>query len=208
MFDNLSNTSKNYLIIFLIVITIFSLLGINLLVNAGESLQSVLDNFLPYIYKILGALGFASGTILNTTTDIASDGARAGIDVVEGSIQSVGNMLKKASVGNLDLDLDLGKATELQGVKSDKTSSNIQNPISNKKSSGKWCLVGEYEGKRGCIQVDDSDVCMSQKIFDSNEECVQILNNGGSGPVLHSHEHKHGGELQQKVSDKLVTQSQ
>ena len=189
MMDNLSNTEKNYLIIFLIILTIFSLLGINLLVNAGESLQSVLDNFLPYIYKILGALGFASGTILNTTTDIATDGARAGIDVLEGSVQSVGNMLKKASVGNLDLGK--GNEVELPGVKSDKTSSNIQNPISNKKSSGKWCLVGEYEGKRGCIEIEDSDVCMSQKIFDSNDECVQILNNGGSGPTEHSHEHSH-----------------
>lgn len=189
MMDNLSNTEKNYLIIFLIILTIFSLLGINLLVNAGESLQSLLDNFLPYIYKILGALGFASGTILNTTTDIATDGARAGIDVLEGSIQSVGNMLKKASVGNLDLGKD--NKLELSGVKSDKTSSNIQNPISNKKSSGKWCLVGEYEGKRGCVEIEDSDVCMSQKIFDSNDECVQILNNGGSGPTEHSHQHSH-----------------
>ena len=189
MMDNLSNTEKNYLIIFLIILTIFSLLGINLLVNAGESLQSVLDNFLPYIYKILGALGFASGTILNTTTDIATDGARAGIDVVEGSIQSVGNMLKTASVGKLDLGKD--KELDVQEIKSDKTSSNIQNSISNKKSSSKWCLVGEYEDKRGCIQINDSDVCMSQKIFDSNDECVQILNNGGSGPIEHSHDHTH-----------------
>tara|TARA_B100001287_G_scaffold276369_2_gene286946 strand:- start:219 stop:842 length:624 start_codon:yes stop_codon:yes gene_type:complete len=202
----LSNTSKNYLIIFLVVITIFSLLGINLLVNAGESMQSLLDKILPSIYKILAALGFATGTIINTTTDVAADGTRAAVDVVEGSIQSVGNMLQKASSGSLDLNI--GKNNEPGAVTSDKSSSNIQNPISNKKSSGKWCLVGEYEGKRGCIEIDDSDVCMSQKIFDSNDECVKILNNGGSGPIIHSHEHSHGGELQQKVSDKLVAQSQ
>ena len=71
MVDELSNTTKNYLIIFLIVSTLFSLLGINLLVNAGESMQGIFDNILPYIYKILAALGFATGNILNTTTDIA-----------------------------------------------------------------------------------------------------------------------------------------
>jgi hypothetical protein len=185
----LSNTSKNYLIIFLVVITIFSLLGINLLVNAGESMQSLLDKILPSIYKILAALGFATGTIINTTTDVAADGTRAAVDVVEGSIQSVGNMLQKASSGSLDLNI--GKNNETGAVTSDKSSSNIQNPISNKKSSGKWCLVGEYEGKRGCIEIDDSDVCMSQKIFDSNDECVKILKNGGSGPTIHSHEHSH-----------------
>ena len=185
----LSNTSKNYLIIFLVVLTIFSLLGINLLVNAGESMQSLLDKILPSIYKILAALGFATGTIINTTTDVAADGTRAAVDVVEGSIQSVGNMLQKASSGSLDLNI--GKNNETGAVTSDKSSSNIQNPISNKKSSGKWCLVGEYEGKRGCIEIDDSDVCMSQKIFDSNDECVKILKNGGSGPTIHSHEHSH-----------------
>jgi hypothetical protein len=200
----LSNTSKNYLIIFLVVITIFSLLGINLLVNAGESLQSILDKILPSIYKILASLGFATGTIINTTTDVAADGTRAAVDVVEGSIQSVGNMLQKASSGSLDLNI--GKNNETGAVTSDKSSSNIQNPISNKKSSGKWCLVGEYEGKRGCIEIDDSDVCMSQKIFNSNDECVKLLNNGGSGPIIHTHEHSHGDELQKKVSDKQINQ--
>ena len=189
MVDELSNRTKNYLIIFLIILTLFSLLGINLLVNAGESMQGILDNILPYIYKILAALGFATGNILNTTTDIAADGARSGIDVVEGSLQSVGNMLQKASVGKLDLKMDV--KSDKSDVKSDKSSSTIQNNISNKKSSGKWCLVGEYEGKRGCINIDDSDVCMSQKIFDSNDECVKLLKNGGSGPTTHSHEHSH-----------------
>jgi hypothetical protein len=196
MVDELSNTTKNYLIIFLITLTLFSLLGINLLVNAGESMQGIFDNILPYIYKILAALGFATGNILNTTTDIAADGARSGIDVVEGSLQSVGNMLQKASVGKLDLKMDVKSdksdvKSDKSDVKSDKSSSTIQNNISNKKSSGKWCLVGEYEGKRGCINIDDSDVCMSQKIFDSNDECVKLLKNGGSGPVIHSHEHSH-----------------
>lgn len=186
---DLSDSGKNYLIIFLIVLTIFSLLGINLLVGAGESMQTVLDKILPSIYKILAALGFATGTIINTTTDVAADGARAGVDVVEGSIQSVGNMLQKASSGNLNLNI--GKPSELGPVKSDKSSSTIQNTISNKKSSGKWCLVGEYEGKRGCVNIEDSDVCMSQKIFDSNDECVKLLKNGGSGPIEHSHDHSH-----------------
>ena len=44
MVDELSNTTKNYLIIFLITLTLFSLLGINLLVNAGESMQGIFDN--------------------------------------------------------------------------------------------------------------------------------------------------------------------
>ena len=170
MVDEISNTTKNYLIIFLIILTLFSLLGINLLVNAGESMQSIFDNILPYIYKILAALGFATGNILNTTTDIAADGARSGIDVVEGSLQSVGNMLQKASVGKLDLKM---------GVKSDNTSSVIQNTIPNKKSSGKWCLVGDYEGKRGCININESDTCMSKKIYDSNKECMNAVEDKG-----------------------------
>ena len=82
-----------------------------------------MDKILPSIYKILAALGFATGTIINTTTDVAADGTRAAVDVVEGSIQSVGNMLQKASSGSLDLNI--GKKTDLGSVTSDKSSSKL-----------------------------------------------------------------------------------
>ena len=97
------------MIIFLLILTFFSLLGINLLRNAGDGFQSLVGGIIPYIRKLLGIVAYASGGVINTTTDIASDGARAGIDVVEGSVQSIGNLLQNASKGSISINLDKGK---------------------------------------------------------------------------------------------------
>ena len=52
----------------------------------------------------------------------------------------------------------------------DTSDSIIQNPISSKKT--KWCLVGEYKGKRGCIEADKSDECLSGTDFPSEQVCM------------------------------------
>ena len=41
-------------------------------------------------------------------------------------------------------------------------------------SSGKkgWCLIGEYQNKRGCVSVLEDDICMSGQLFPSKEMCL------------------------------------
>ena len=36
----------------------------------------------------------------------------------------------------------------------------------------KYCLVGEYHNKRGCIEVADGDKCMSGQVFPSQQLCL------------------------------------
>jgi hypothetical protein len=52
------------------------------------------------------------------------------------------------------------------------------NPVQRPITSGKtgWCLVGEYEGKRGCVAVGDQDRCMSGQIFPSQVACMNPSN--------------------------------
>jgi len=197
MFET-TNETKNYIIIFLLILTFFSLLGINLLNEAGDGFQWATSGIVPYIKKVLGIIGWSTGSLINVSTDIVSDTARAGIDVAEGSIQSVGNLLQNASKGGMSIDLSENQKLLNDGVrgssqstkqqpaqqqpaqqqprqseiKKDQSSNSIQNPISNKKSSTKWCLVGEYQGKRGCIEVNDDDICISEKIYNNLGECI------------------------------------
>jgi len=51
---------------------------------------------------------------------------------------------------------------------------NATNPIQKPISSGKtnWCLVGEYQGRRGCIQVSEQDRCLSGQIFPNQQMCM------------------------------------
>lgn len=48
----------------------------------------------------------------------------------------------------------------------------IQKPISANKTS--WCLVGEYQQKRGCIELDTGDKCISGQTFPTKETCLQM----------------------------------
>ena len=57
----------------------------------------------------------------------------------------------------------------------------IQKPITAGKVN--WCLVGEYQGKRGCIEVDDDSKCMSGQVFPSQNMCL----NPTRSVFMHSH---------------------
>jgi hypothetical protein len=57
----------------------------------------------------------------------------------------------------------------------------IQKPITAGKVS--WCLVGEYQGKRGCIDVNDESKCMSGQVFPSQNMCL----NPTRSVFMHSH---------------------
>lgn len=58
-------------------------------------------------------------------------------------------------------------SNQSQGVQADDSYSSIQ-------SSGKsgWCLIGEDQGIRSCMQVGVNDQCMSGDIFPTNDVCV------------------------------------
>jgi len=162
--------TKNYMIIILVALLILSLLGINLFIIVGNIVQVVINIFKPLIYQILAIFGYTAGTLLNKTADITSDVARAGVDIAEGSVQSVGNLLKDASKGavNVQTKNDLDIVT--REPKSDSSESPIQNNGSSLKSS--WCLVGEQNGRRGCVEVNDASKCMSGQVFPNAEMCL------------------------------------
>jgi hypothetical protein len=165
--------SNNIIIIILVILLILSLFNINVFHVAGN----VLEKFVEIVNPIIRLLGFTTGTILNKTTDIVSDTAKAGIDVADETINTVGDALISAgSHGNsnpskdsLDNILNRGH----NGVSNPSPTpgeSSIQKPISSNKSS--WCLVGEYQGTRGCIDVKDGDKCISGQIYPSQKMCL------------------------------------
>ena len=165
---------KNILIGVLIFLLILSFLGINLLGVAGGFIESVNNTFGPFFRQILSLFGYTAGTVIDKTTDVVTDTAKLGIDLAGGAIDNVGDLLIKASTqdGNppsLDIKLNQG-ATKIEEPTPDKTENPIQNtPASAKKS---WCLVGEYQGRRGCIEVSDQDKCISGQVFPEQKMCL------------------------------------
>lgn len=87
---------KDMLIFVLFVSLILSILGINIFIGFGNLIQYISNLLKP----ILAMLGFATGTVINTTADLTSDTAKFGIDVAEGAVQNIGNLFISASDKN------------------------------------------------------------------------------------------------------------
>lgn len=66
----------------------------------------------------------------------------------------------------------------MKEVSADGASSNIQTTPIAKKAN--WCLIGEYKDRRGCVEIDDADRCISGQIFPSQQMCLNPTFNQAS----------------------------
>ncbi len=169
-----NDTTKNMLIMVLLVVLVLSLLGINIFAIFGNALQNFINIFNPIVSKGLSELGYASGTVLDKTADIVADTSKTGIDILHGTVDSVGDLLLKASGHGAGAALD-AKINQPPMIAPKQPEPNeTTNPIQSGSSSAKsnWCLVGEYNGARGCINVTDQDKCLSGQVFPNQQMCL------------------------------------
>jgi hypothetical protein len=169
---------SNQLIIFvLLTLIILSFLGINLFTMFGGLIEIIVAIVGPFFAQVLSIFGYTTGSVINKTADVVGDVAKTGVDVAEGSLQSVGSILKDASRKHVDPTA----ASQLDNVlnvspnrMNDPAPSPSESPIQKPITAGKtgWCLVGEYEGKRGCVEVGEQDKCMSGQIFATQNACM------------------------------------
>jgi hypothetical protein len=178
MNENSTGGISNQLIIFvLLTLIILSFLGINLFTMLGSLIEIIVAIIGPFISQVLSIFGYTTGSVINKTADVVGDVAKTGVDVAEGSLQSVGSILKDASRKHVDP----AAASQLDNVlnvspnrMNDPAPSPSESPIQKPITAGKtgWCLVGEYEGKRGCVEVGEQDKCMSGQIFATQNACM------------------------------------
>jgi len=152
-----------------------------------------------YASDFISDVLYSTGWFIGKSSDIVSKGTETGINIANGAIHNGSDLLIKASQRGRDSQpVEIGgpnkqyvndnnetptedkpkqqsneKPKKQSGPKEpqpDKTDNPIQKPISSGKSN--WCLVGEYQGKRGCIAIADSDRCMSGQVFPSQQACL------------------------------------
>jgi len=193
-------SGKNLLIMVLTFLLVLSFLGINLLSSMGNIVQVISNVFGPLFTQILSVFGYTAGTVIDKSTDVVTDVAKSGIDLAGDTIQSAAELLKDASrshvnssaVNQLDSSFKYGKSSKIDSAinnskygpnqpEPDASIDPIQKPITSGKIN--WCLVGEYQGKRGCIEVDDDSKCMSGQVFPSQNACL----NPNRSVFMHSH---------------------
>ena len=86
--------SQNTLIVILILFIILALLGFNLLYFTGNVLEGVFSLIRGMVLNILSILGFYTGATINVGAEVAGDTAKETIEIAEGTLTSVGNLLQ------------------------------------------------------------------------------------------------------------------
>lgn len=176
--DKTGGIDNKTIIIVLLVLLSLSFLGINLLTIFGDLIKTIVDILGPLVSQILSIFGYTTGSIINKTADVVGDVAKTSVDIAEGSVQSVGNILRDASrphvdsraTSSLDTALNVQGGTTAGQPSPTPSENPITKPITASKSG--WCLVGEYEGKRGCIAVTEYDKCLSGQVYASRDQCL------------------------------------
>jgi hypothetical protein len=185
-------SGNNLLILVLLTLLVLSFIGINLLSVSGNLLNELAKMFGPTFTHVAAMFGYSTGELINNTADVAADATKLGVDIAEGTVQDIGNLMKAASQGGMDekqrkeldhllkspncpssLDKALSRPSKHTGdAKPANSDDAIQQPISSQKSKAGWCFVGEYDGVRGCVELDEHDKCMSGQIFPSQKMCL------------------------------------
>jgi hypothetical protein len=172
------------LTIILVVLIVFSLAGVNILQMLGGFLQRIVDIFRPLVTRIVSIIGFTMGILIEQIAALFTTTATAGVEIAGGTLDSVGDLLKDASRPSLQNVLSESGTTRINTPESDKSENSIQKPITSGK--GKWCLVGEYNGRRGCVELGKDEPCLSGQVFPNHASCVQPQFNGNtSGHAFH-----------------------
>jgi hypothetical protein len=164
------NDPKNLIIIFLLILLILTFFGINVLGLSAYIIKTIYSYF-----------AFIFGSLITEISNLFSNTLKTTIDVLDATIKNIGNILISSSTSKLSppnfiatsqLDLNTNNNNikrHLNEPKEDSTENPIQNPISSNKNN--WCLIGEYENKRGCVEVSQGYKCMSGQLYFSKQQC-------------------------------------
>jgi hypothetical protein len=163
-------SNKNFLIIILTILLVFSFLGINLLAVFGNIFQTIVNLLKPLVVYILSFFGYTAGTVLTKTADIVGDTVITGVDIAQETVKSAGEVLKNAS-RTPELDRAINKGSSDYAI-NEPEPAKTSNPVVATGSKKSWCLVGEHMEKRGCIEIDQYDKCMSGQVYPSQKMCL------------------------------------
>ena len=164
------NPIQTVIIVFLLAVLILFILGINVFSIFGNFVQALVDFFIKPVNGVFSVLGYASGTVLNNAADVVGDTAKAGVDIAEGTTQSIGNILRSGKVPITEMPLDKKIDEGFQSKKHvEPTPANgpILKPITSAKTQ--WSLLDENETKYGYTDVKESGLILSGQIVPSQK---------------------------------------
>lgn len=187
--------SKNTLIVIILVILLFSFLGINLLNKTGNFLESVKNLFSPIISQIVSIFAYTFGSLIDTTADAVAVTSKTGIDITHDTIQDVGELMKKAGsknvnpnvkkqLDNIDLLGIQTKQNNKKKKKKDLTNENFENQ--------EFTLVNPQQSLD--ISINQSKLQNTIPSADNSFSTIQnpITSNKSSWALVGEYQNRHG----------------
>jgi hypothetical protein len=197
--SSLFSDNRNWLIMVLSILLLLSVLGVTFINTIFDWLKGVIDIIASFFGSVIGNFLYASGDIINASTNTVADAAKISIDLGSGAINDVGNLMKSGVTGeevkkipvspvvvitpttnptdNHKLDEVIEKATTPPSREHpiEPSPTPPENPIqkSHQASKTAWCLVGKQDGIRSCMEIDPSkEQCVSGEVFNSGKQCI------------------------------------
>lgn len=168
------------------IIVILSILGLNLFSYLGIATDFISRITAP----ILRLFGVAVAETTKTAVAVGAAGIKAGADVVSGSADVVAGavtggvdilqdtletgVVKNRINGNSFVSVDRALSDAEKNIISTPMPDESGSDIQRSRISGKtgYCFIGEDNGFRSCVNVSESDQCMSGEIFPTREICI------------------------------------
>ena len=107
-----------------------TILGVNIFLLLGEVTDETIRNAGPFMRFVYSVFGYPVSEIIKTTTNVAGDGVKAGVDVVTGTVST-----------GIDTVNEIANPEDIYNIKGDiqKDENAIKNL--NEKNGKKYCYV-------------------------------------------------------------------
>lgn len=197
--NNLSNIfsdNRNFLIIILSMLLLLSVLGVTFVNTIFDWLRWMINTVVGFFGSVLGNFFYASGDILNASTNTVADVAKTSIDLGSGAINDVGNLMKSGVTGeetkkipvapvvvithtpkaNLDEIIEQATTPPAREIPHEPSPTPAENPIQKPIQTTKsvWCLIGNRNGERSCMEINPGrESCQSGEIFATGQQCIR-----------------------------------
>ena len=149
---------RNWIIVVLLAIMVFSALGGPLLKPLMDGFQQLLESLTSFIRSIIGSLSYSSGQILESGAETVKTVGGATLSVGTDVLDDMADLLK----GQPGTD-KIAPITEPRPTPP-------ENPVQGTQTQ--WCLVGEYQGQRSCLETTDNEKCLSGQLFTDRNKCI------------------------------------
>lgn len=173
-----------------ITLLILALLGFNLFKYFG----TIVDKLRQVLKPLLSVLGYYVGETSKQTIDMAAEGSKYGIDQVTNATDSTIDLAEKGmGVKKPTKKTEKAKKVEKPTINESENQKKVINTINKKitekqdkpvqikpieteenkvSSKGNWCFLGKEKNVRQCVEIRDSNNCISNELFPTEQLCI------------------------------------